>query len=218
MDEFFSAITAGDRAAVERRLAEEPSLASARREDGTSAVLVAAYVQRPEIARLLASKRADLTIFEAASVGDVERVRAIVDADPGAANAFAHDGFQPLGLAAFFGHAVVATLLLARGADPSAASRNEMRVTPLHSAVAAGHGPIARALIQAGAAVNVKQRHGWTPLHGAAERGDRELVLLLLDRDADPLATNDVGMTAAAYARSKGNEELARLIEARVQH
>lgn len=216
--EFFEAVKMGDRATVERMLEADPRLALADESGGVSAVLTALYWRKPEIARMLADRKGELSIFEATALGDLGRVRAQLERDPSLANAFASDGFQPLGLAAFFGHAEIADLLLERGAEPSTPSRNEMRVTALHSAVAAGHGRIARALIKASAEVNVKQRHGWTPLHGAAERADRQLVTLLLDAGADPSAKNDAGMDAAGYARSKGDEGLARLIESRVRH
>jgi ankyrin repeat protein len=57
--------------------------------------------------------------------------------------------------------------------------------------------------------VIVRQRHGWTPLHGAAERGDAELVDALLAAGADPTVTHDGGLTAADIAESKGHAELA---------
>ena len=42
------------------------------------------------------------------------------------------------------------------------------------------------ALLDAGADPNVRQRHGWTPLQGAAQHGDAELVDRLLAAGADP--------------------------------
>ena len=46
----------------------------------------------------------ELDVFEAAAVGRADRVRELLDEDPSLANAWAEDGFQPLGLASFFGH------------------------------------------------------------------------------------------------------------------
>ena len=90
---------------------------------------------RARVVELLAGKP-ELDVFEAAAVGRVDRLRALLDEDPGLANAWAEDGFQPLGLASFFGHAEAARLLVERGADVNSASRNDFEVTPLHSAVA----------------------------------------------------------------------------------
>ena len=42
-------------------------------------------------------------------------------------------------------------------------------------------------LIAAGADVNATARHGFTPLHAAAQHGDDELVELLLSAGADPI-------------------------------
>jgi len=211
---FVEAIKKGDRAAVERELTADPSLARSD-ESGTSVVLLAAYHGQPEIARLLAERKGDLSIFEAAAVGDLARVHEILDADRSLASAYAPDGFHPLGLAAFFRQPAVVELLLARGADVRAASKNPMQVTALHSAVAdGGHAAIAKALVRAGADVNARQRHGWTPLHGAADSGDRETVHLLLEHGADPAAIHDGGKTALEIAREKGHAEIIEVLEA----
>ena len=67
----------------------------------------------------------ELDVFEAAAVGRMERLRQLLDDDPSLANAWAEDGFQPLGLASFFGHVQAAKLLLERGAEVNSASRND---------------------------------------------------------------------------------------------
>ena len=176
-------------------------------------MLVALYHGEPEIAKDLLARGPVLDLFEASAAGDVARVRALVAAGADV-NAYAGDGFTPLGLAAFFKRPAVVNELLAAGADPRAASRNPMRVAPLHSAVADGCDfAIVRALVEAGGDVNAKQRHGWTPLHGAAFEGDAETVRFLLAHGADPKATNDPGKTAADVARERGHEEVARLLE-----
>src|SRR5436190_1142454 len=79
----------------------------------------------------------ELTVFEAAAFGRTDRLRELLDEHPAQANAFGDDGFQPLGLACFFGHAEAARLLLDRGADPNTLARNEhIQAGPLHSASA----------------------------------------------------------------------------------
>jgi len=214
MSTFVEAIKRGDRATVERELTADPSLAQSE-ENGTSVVLLAAYHREPEIAALLAERKGELTIFEAAATGDVPRVQEHLDADPSLACAYASDGFHPLGLAAFFRQPAVVEVLLARGADVRAASKNPMQVTALHSAVAdGGHAEIAKMLVRAGADVNARQRHGWTPLHGAADSGDRETVELLLAHDADLAAIHDGGKTALDIAREKGRAEIIETLEA----
>jgi len=92
-----------------------------------------------------------LNIFEASATGQTERVRALVKQDASLANAFSSDGFMPLGLAVFFGHRETVEVLLAAGAEVNTASRETMKVTPLHSAAAAREVAIARLLIDHGA-------------------------------------------------------------------
>lgn len=213
MSAFFEAIKKGDRAGVERELMADPSLASAE-EGGTSAVLLATYHSKHDIAALLAGRKGELTVFEAAAVGDLKQVVAHVERDAALVNACAPDGFYPLGLAAFFRRAEIVDYLIAKGADVNAVAKNPMRVTALHSAVAdGGHAGIAKALVAAGADVKAKQRHGWTPLHGAADSGDRELVELLLARGADAGAKHHEGKTALDIAQEKGHADVVVVLE-----
>ncbi len=68
-----------------------------------SDVLQAIYRGDPGEAERLAAGR-ELDVFEASALGHAERLRELLDEDPSLANAWAGDGFQPLGLASFFGH------------------------------------------------------------------------------------------------------------------
>ena len=208
-DELFQAIEAGDVEGVRRLLDGDTRLASARNADGLPAVLAALYRHREEIVPVILAAGPELDVFEAAAVGDADRLRQLLDADPAAATAYAADGFFPLALAAYFGRPEAAWVLLDRGADVAATARNGMRVQALHSAVAGRHLDVVRVLVEAGADTNVHQHGGWTPLMGAAAHGDEDIVDLLLAHGADPAATNDSGQDAAALARENGHEELA---------
>jgi ankyrin repeat protein len=130
----------------------------------------------------------ELDVFEAAAVGRTERLRELLDEDAALANGWAEDGFQPLGLASFFGHVEAARLLVERGAEPNSASRNEMKVMPLHSAAAASDPDagyeISRLLLEHGADPNARQRDDFTPLMAAEQRGDERLSRLLVDYGA----------------------------------
>jgi ankyrin repeat protein len=136
----------------------------------------------------------------------------LLDAEPALAQAYADDGFQPLGLAAFFGHADVVNLLLERGAPVNAASRNAQRVMPLHSAVAGQHLAVAQALVAAGADVNATQTDDFTPLQGAAQNGQMEMVRLLLQAGADPGMRQRDGQSALDIAREYHHTDVAALL------
>src|SRR6476646_10779412 len=108
-----------------------------RADGGVSPILQALYEGRSADADALLADRPDLDVFEAAGTGNAERVGELLVDDASLARAWSPDGFQPLHLAAFFGHADAVEVLLESGADPSEVSRHELiKVTPLHSAVA----------------------------------------------------------------------------------
>ena len=133
----------------------------------------------------------ELNVFEAAALGRADRLRELLDEDPARANAFGDDGFQPLGLACFFGHVEAARLLLDRGADPNSLARNEhIQAAPLHSASAsenkdeATRYELCELLLDRGADPNLEQGGGFTALDSARHNGDERLERLLLDRGA----------------------------------
>jgi ankyrin repeat protein len=195
-DDLFTAIAAGDADDIHRMLADEPSLASATR-DGVTVLRAAVYAGHPELVDALAAQVADIDVFDAAAIGEADRLRELLDADADGARAFSPDGFTALHLAAFFGHAKAAELLLARGADPRALATNGTGLEPLNSAAAGGHEAIAHLLLDRGADVDAATQGGFRPLHAAANRGDAAMVALLLGRGADPASATDDGRTAA---------------------
>jgi ankyrin repeat protein len=152
-----------------------------------SDVLQAIYRgDREEAERLAADK--ELDVFEASALGRTERVSELLDADPSLANSWADDGFQPLGLASFFGHPDAARLLVERGAEVNSASQNAMKVMPLHSAAAAQDPDvryeIAKLLLEAGADPNARQQDEYTPLMAADQHRDERLRTLLVAHGA----------------------------------
>ena len=153
-----------------------------------SELLQAVYRGDQARADELLAANPELDVFEAAGVGRSDRLRELLDDDPSLANAWAEDGFQPLGLASFFGHVEAARLLVERGAEVNSASRNEMKVMPLHSAAATGDPDaryeLAELLLQAGADPNARQQDDYTPLMAAEQHGDERLRSLLIERGA----------------------------------
>jgi uncharacterized protein len=189
MATIFDSIQAGDLDAVRAAIKEDPGAASARDERGRSAVRAALYVGRQDLADVVLEASPELDVFDAAAVGDVDRLTELLDADPGLLGAFSEDGYTPLHFTAFFKRGPATRLLLDRGAEVGTVARNDMKVQPLHSAVAAGSREIVAALLLAGADVNARQEGGHTPLMGAEASGDEEMVRLLMDHGAEEAAS-----------------------------
>jgi ankyrin repeat protein len=173
-------------------------------------VLLALYHQRRDVVDALLAADPPLDVFDAAGLGRADRLRELLAADAAAANAWAADGFFPLGLACFFRQREAARLLLESGADARAQARNPMRVTALHASAAARDSETARALLDRGADADARQQMGYTALHAAAQHGDVALAELLLARGADPSLRSDDGKDAAAHARENGHHDLAQ--------
>jgi uncharacterized protein len=212
-DEFFKAIVKGDAARIDAMVREDQNLLQARNAAELSPVLVAVYNHQAEIVDLLISAGAPLSAFEAAASGRLERVRELVEAKPDLVNRFSPDGYQMIGLAAFFGHRLVVEYLVLKGAELQNFSKNPQQVTPLQSAVAGGNGEIVRILLENGANPNSIQASGYTPLHAATMNGQTEVVSLLLDHGADPNLLTTDGRTALDIAEENGYSEIARLIQ-----
>lgn len=208
---FFDAIKQGNRYEVERQLIVDPSLVHVK-ENGLSPVLIAAYHHEPEIASFLADKTVALTIFEASATGKINHVIRLLARDPEIVSAYAQDGFQPLGLASFFGHYDVAEYLIKAGASINSPAHNELKATPLHSAAAGGHERIVTLLIQHGADPNVREQGGFTPLHAAAQNGNVEIIRALLLGGADLTLKSTNGKTAMDVAMDAGHEKATILL------
>jgi ankyrin repeat protein len=158
-----------------------------------SDALQALYAGDGERARELLPPDGELSVFEAAAFGKVERLAGIVRDDPTQATALSDDGFTALHLAVFGGQEEAARVLLELGADVNALSTNEaVRVPPLGTAAFVRSVALAQVLLDAGADPNGRGEGGFTALHTAAQNGDEALARLLLERGADPgLAADD---------------------------
>lgn len=132
----------------------------------------------------------------------------------------------------FCGRVNVLRLLLDRGGDPN----EQLRIGENALLVAARGGiadmespkevtpeirvQIAKLLIEAGAEVNHQSRVGYfedhTALHAAAERGELEMVTLLLKHKADPRAIGGgeyfAGVTPLHLAAKRGHLEVAKAL------
>jgi uncharacterized protein len=200
--------------AARAAIAADPEAARGTAADGTSLVCMAVYRGQAAIAEAIADAKGDLDIFEAAALGRVDRLRALLDQDAAQMTAVAPDGFHPLALAAYFTHASAVRLLLDRGADPNQAARNATQVRAIHAAVAANQPGIVEWLLDAGADVDAPQQMDYTPLMGAAANARLEVLDLLLARGADVSRRTTEGKTAADLSREHGHDAVAARLQA----
>ena len=210
--EFFDSIKAGKMDDVQRLLSLNSSLIH-ERENGLSPILIAAYHQEPVLADFLAEKTVNLTIFEAAATGKTNQLVRHLARDPKLVNIYAEDGFQPLGLACFFGHYETAEYLIKTGAAINSHSKNSLSAAPLQSAAAAGHVKIVMLLLNNGADPNVREQGGFTPLHAAAQNGNTQMNRALLFNGADLNIKTQDGKLPVDLAHEAGHADAATLLK-----
>jgi ankyrin repeat protein len=163
------------------------------------------------LAHLLA-RGASCDICTAASIGDLERVRALLDQDPALANRVSEyvtyyiGSGSPLRNAAARGHIEVVKLLLTHGAD---ANLREEGIAPrghaLFSAVYNGHHAIAKLLLEHGAFSNPPVESSADALSIAIRSKDEAMIDLLASYGASrsvPILAyyGDVVTAAAVFA------------------
>jgi uncharacterized protein len=213
VDAFHEHVKRGELNAVQADLEQDSSLLEARNTAGQTAFLLAKYYRQEEIAQYLLSLHPKLDIFDACVAGRVSSVLEEIDKQPSLLESHSSDGWTPLHLAAFFGHADLANALLDRGADVDARSTNPMKNTPLHAATAGGHPELVDLLLKRGANPNARQEGGWTALHGAAQAGNRATVTTLLANGADANARAENDQSALDLALMRGHQDVAELLE-----
>jgi ankyrin repeat protein len=209
--EFFDAIKEGNKDEVKRRIDLDPSLIH-HRENGLSPIMVAAYHQEPEIASFLADKTVAINIFEAAATGKINNIIRLLARNPQLVNEYTEDGFQPLGLACFFGHFDAAEYLVKAGAPINAQSRNGLKAAPIQSAAAGGHRKIVKMLLDNNADPNIREQGGYTPLHAAAQNGNEEMIRTLLYGGADLTIKANDGKTPLDLALEAGHERASLIL------
>lgn len=216
-DELFIDIEAGNRGGVEAILDADPSAGAARDASGVSALMRALYRFDADLVEIVKARAGSLDVFEAAALGDVDRLRSVLDDDPSGATAYSGDGFTALHFAAFFGYPDAVSLLIDRGAEVDAFGRGWMTGTALHSGASRLQSESVRVLLEAGANPDVRQSGGWTPLHAAAMNGDLVSVELLLAAGADAAATNDEGRTVEDLAAESGDDATIERVRSALQ-
>lgn len=208
-----AAVRKGDLRKVKSLLTANPDLVGAKADDGTSLVLYALYNRQLKIADLIRSKGAVLSIYDACAAGDRARVEELLTEDPRLIGFMSHDGWTPLHLASFFGHADVVEFLLDHGADMHTVSKNGSSVMPLHSALANRQAETAALLIDRGADIEARQpTYEYTPLHYAAANDLETIVRKLLDLGAKTAMEGLDGKKPVDLAKERGHRTIVSIL------
>ena len=189
--------------------------------DGASTLTLAAgsrAVEAPQtVAELLvrgaavntADGRNQTPLVAAIDAGNEAVVRLLLD-EGADSNRPGSDGSMPVARAAGLGRTVGVGMLIEAGGDPN--SRSAEGRSALDLAADAGHVATAALLIGSGAAIDPRNpTDGSTPLLRAVDRGDLEMVRLLIAAGADPQTARSDGATAARLAEA--SPELRTLLD-----
>lgn len=136
-------------------------------------------------------------IFSAASTGDNEVIKEILQTDKAQVNAQEISlGETPLHRAVAAGLADTVRLLLQNGAEVNAIG--DFLRTPLHYAAVQGDLNVVKILCSASANVYALDARGSTPLHDAAAAGHRKIYAYLVEQGASDTTLNNQGVSPAA--------------------
>jgi uncharacterized protein len=176
-------------------------------------------------------------LMEAIRAGDKAGVDALLRAEPELLRFTAPNGSSVMLLAAYYGHAELAEVLVRHGAKPDVfeasalgdletlrklVTANPSAVNsfaadgfyPLGLAAFFGHRPMVEFLLKNGADVKTAARNAQkvTALHGAVARRDVEIVKMLLEAGADPNARQERGFAPLHDTAANGNAALVELL------
>jgi uncharacterized protein len=216
-----------------RKLIKEHTDVNTAANDGSTALLWAAYHSNTEMAKALLAAGATVDaanhygvtpLLQASRNGDVEVIRALLDA--GAEPTRWHaEGETPLMAASRTGRVDAVKLLLSKGSFVNAADPFQEE-TALMWASAEGHVEVVKALLSAGADPNLKAHvstittrkdadhpsGGFTALMFAVRNGHEDVVRALIAGGADPKLTNADGATATVIAIVNDRFDLAKTL------
>jgi len=216
-----------------RKLVKEHADVNAPANDGSSALLWAAYHSNAEMTKDLLTAGATVDtanhygvtpLLQASRNGDVEVIRALLEA--GAEPTRWHaEGETPLMAASRTGRVDAVKLLLSHGSFVNAVDPFQEE-TALMWAAAEGHLEVVKALLAAGADPNIKAHvaliterknadhpsGGFTALMFAVRNGHEDVARALIAGGADPKLTNADGATATIVAIVNDRFDLAKTL------
>ena len=135
-------------------------------------------------------------LFVALRAGSLKAADALLAGAQPDINVLNETGESALMMAALKGHTEWVRKLLERGAQV-----NKPGWTPLHYAATGPNPAVVQLLLDKGASIDAESPNRTTPLMMAARYGSEAGVDILLAKGADPKRTNDLGLSAADFAR-----------------
>lgn len=220
-----------DNPAVVRKMIKEHADVNAISNDGSTALLWAAFHSDADLTRALLEAGASVDVanhygvtalLQASRNGDVATMKALLDAGADATR-WHPEGETPLMAASRTGSVEGVKLLISHGAFVNAADPFQEE-TALMWASAEGQVEVVKTLLAAGADPNLKAHvslitdrknadhpsGGFTALMFAARNGHLDVVRALIEGKADPKLTNADGLTATAVAIINARFDLAK--------
>jgi ankyrin repeat protein len=190
-----AAAAKGDVAMI-NKLASQGADVNVRDRNGRTPLIVAAFAKQREAIRALAAAGADVNALDrdrydmvtiAAVADDVPTLEAALAAGNRATNVTSRYDGTALIAAAHLGHVEVVRVLIKAGAPLDHV--NNLGWTALVESIVLGdggarHTATLKALVDAGADVNIADRNGQTPLHLAEANGYRQMSAILKEAGA----------------------------------
>src|SRR3989442_293406 len=194
-DDLLTAAQKNDLAKAQAILDRNPALLRMHTPNGTLVLTSTFYGAGDVVKPLLARRPEDaMNLYEDATVGNARRLKTILGQSRVRVNeATKEEGFDPLGLAAFFGHAEAVKVLLDHGADVNQKPPSRFANTAVDPAVSGDHPDVVRILPPAAAHPDRRSYPNYNTRRQAAVHGKLEIVRMLLDRGADVHAIRDGG-------------------------
>ena len=162
-----------------------PMMATASRIHPTS------WADNAEIKRIIAyliERGATVDFFSAVAIGDLDRVRHMLEANPGLASTRRPDGYPVLHLAVGMDDREIVSALLKADCDVDIRNKSDHTgsedETALHNAAFWGRAEVAVLMIESGADVNALDAHHGTPLDEARRLKNKIVEDLLLKHGA----------------------------------
>jgi ankyrin repeat protein len=159
------------------------------------------------VINMLQAHGVPLGLFGSIGLGDIDRLRTLLEANPALANQ-KEPGGPVLHYATRLGRQDIVSLLLDRGADVN--TTDDHGSTALHVAAFWGREEIAKILIRHEADVHACTRAGMTPLHESARLGTPAVAKLLLAAGAKVHTKDRQGRTPLDWAKDSAGRSYSK--------